>query len=97
MIFWNEKQNSEFNAKHHFTQHGKCGRRRRFSHCLQKDKTRFIDARHDNHAQINPERFHGKLGIITAFVCGAKNGNELFRKNFNQNKGERAHKRLRNQ
>ena len=66
-------------TEHHFADQGNgCG-----SKCpaqgLQIDKGSLIHCGQDRHTQINAEAFEGILGIINAFICCAKNTNQLQR------------------
>ena len=80
------QQQGEAHAEHHFPDHGQCRGFRRFAHSLQKDEAGLVDAGQDDEAEIDPERFEGKVGVVTALVGGAKNRDELPGEELRQHK-----------
>ncbi len=86
----NRKQKREAHAENELTHHGQHGRRRRFSHRLQKDKRRLVHTGKNHHAQIRTERFDREIGIIGAFVRGAENPDQRMREAFHDQQRDGA-------
>lgn len=71
------EQQCEADTEYDLTHHGEHSGGRCFSHCLQENEGCFVDAGKDDHAQIDPEGFYCKVGIVGAFICGSKDADKL--------------------
>ena len=71
------QQQGKAHTEHHLTHHGQGGGFCCLAHGLQKDEAGLVDTGQNNHAQVDAEGAHCKIGVVNALVGGTEQGDEL--------------------